>query len=306
LAMQRSNSSVVVSKSDANAAQPYIERERVPFRNIDVVGPAGSINSSVRDMAQWVRALLDEGKLGNSRVFPASVIKTVMQPRMVTGRPRESEEFGHQTYALGWKVQTYRGHLLIHHAGSIDGFNANVALFPDAKLGVVVLSNEGHNPSTQVPARWVADHLLGMAPVDWVARTKKRSEQRRQAREKARAAREAKRVEGTKPSHSLADYTGEYEHKGYGVATIALDAEKDGLTFELNGIAGPLGHFHYDVFRLASGDREGLRVQFHTDLDGAVHALGIQLERALDPFVFTRRAGLNDREDPAHGPRDDR
>jgi len=288
LGMQRSNLSVTVSKSDANAAQPYIERERVPFRNIDAVGPAGSINSSVRDMALWVRVLLNKGKLGDSRVFPAPVVKTVMQPRMVTGRERTSGEFGHETYALGWKVQTYRGHLLVHHAGSVDGFNSMVTLFPDADLGVVMLSNEGHNPSAQVPALWVADHILGMAPVDWVARTKKRSAEWRQAREKARAARDGKRVEGTRPSHSLADYTGEYEHKGYGVATIALDAKKDGLTFELNGIAGPLGHFHYDVFRLQSGNREGLQVQFRTGLDGEVQALCVQLEPGLAPFVFTR------------------
>ena len=37
------------------------ETEKLPFRDIDEIAPAGSINSTARDMAQWLRFVLNGG-----------------------------------------------------------------------------------------------------------------------------------------------------------------------------------------------------------------------------------------------------
>ena len=69
LDMHSSNFSVDASQQAPNFAIPYNEKDDVvrpiPFRNIDAVGPAGSINSSVSEMARWLLLNLDKDKHGD-------------------------------------------------------------------------------------------------------------------------------------------------------------------------------------------------------------------------------------------------
>ena len=57
LGMKETNFSVVETQHTADFSQPYMEIkdevEQMPFRNIAAIGPAGSINSNVLDMANW-------------------------------------------------------------------------------------------------------------------------------------------------------------------------------------------------------------------------------------------------------------
>ncbi|MCR4397250.1 MAG: hypothetical protein NUW07_11055 [Candidatus Saccharicenans sp.] len=66
--MKRTNFSVIDSQKDQDFALPYAYRqkkiEKIPFRNITNMGPAGSINSSVREMSNWVIVHLNSGKFG--------------------------------------------------------------------------------------------------------------------------------------------------------------------------------------------------------------------------------------------------
>jgi len=72
LDMTGSNFSVDDSQKTADFSYPYAENggvvERIPFRNIDKVGPAGSINSSVEEMIRYVQLHLDMGKAGEDRL----------------------------------------------------------------------------------------------------------------------------------------------------------------------------------------------------------------------------------------------
>ena len=229
LGMKRTNFSVKVCADDPNAARPYVKKKKVvelvPYRNIDAVGPAGSINSTVRDMAQWLRVLLNKGKLGEKQIVPKSAIAAVMHPRTVIGRNRGGKEFGYPTYALGWMVQTYRGHLMVHHGGNIDGFSAMVALAPDSRLGVVVLSNLGGNRGVGLAPRRVLEGVLGLKPIDWIARQKKRAAAAVKVAEAAAKKKKDQRIADTKPAHDLADYVGRYEHRGYGKMVITKKGE---------------------------------------------------------------------------------
>ena len=44
-------------------------------------------------------------------------------------------------YAFGLTVQTVNGHLVISHAGGIEGFGTMLMYYPDDKLTIVVMSN---------------------------------------------------------------------------------------------------------------------------------------------------------------------
>ena len=65
LRMKRTSSVLSDLKRFKNVATPHQEIDgevkEIPWRNIDNVGPAGSINSSVSDMANWAMMLLNEG-----------------------------------------------------------------------------------------------------------------------------------------------------------------------------------------------------------------------------------------------------
>ena len=70
LGMTHSQFSVEDSQKSDNYALPYNEKDdkvkKIEFRNIDTVGPAGSINSNVVDMIEWVRLQLKKGKVGEA------------------------------------------------------------------------------------------------------------------------------------------------------------------------------------------------------------------------------------------------
>src|SRR4030043_709070 len=70
LEMKESNFSVNDSQKAPDFALPYQEKnakvEPVPFRNLDAIGPAGSINSNVLAMANWIRMNLNKGKFHDS------------------------------------------------------------------------------------------------------------------------------------------------------------------------------------------------------------------------------------------------
>ena len=58
--LRRAKDVIAEITADADHAEPYRRREgqvkRVPFRDLAAIGPAGSIHSSVREMAAWVKS----------------------------------------------------------------------------------------------------------------------------------------------------------------------------------------------------------------------------------------------------------
>src|SRR5262245_61302777 len=87
---------------------------------------------------------------------------------MTTGASNEFPEIGGGEYALGWFVDTYRGHRRIEHGGNIDGFSANAALFPKNGVGMVVLTNLNVAPLRDLITQVAADRLFILPQVDWL------------------------------------------------------------------------------------------------------------------------------------------
>src|SRR5262249_15651287 len=108
----------------------------------------------------------------------------------------------------------------------------------------------------------------------------------KEAGKQARTRAGAGKVEGTKPSHPLDDYVGEFEHPAYGVVTIA---KKDaGLQFDFHKITLPLAHFHYDRFDTPPDEQDGQgSVNFGTNPHGEIDRALISLDEA--EVTFTRR-----------------
>lgn len=300
LGMGASNLSVAEMERVPDAALPYEEREhdgkkgleKVPYRVIDAVGPAGSINSNAIDMAKWVQLHLGDGTANGKPVISQEELEGLHRARIVMSDKASSEnkELLFTLYASGWMVQSYHGHKLIHHGGNIDGFSALVSFMPNDDIGLVILTNKGGTPVTMAMMLSIYDRLQGFDKVDWAARILKSTggEEKEDEGDEAKPA-EAARVTGTKPSHPLKEYVGEFEHPAYGV--IGIEQSGDGLRATYHGMSAPLEHFHYDVFVTKEPDSpiDGMKLQFEGNLAGDIDHVSAPLEPVVEPIRFTRR-----------------
>ena len=309
LRMDRSNFSVTAMQRDADFSYPYQKESdevvRVPFRNIDAVGPAGSINSSAEEMAQYILFHLNHGKVGDKQVLSERNSREMQRPQMFITSPISpsaieiEKEVGDGSYGLGLAVGRYRGHKLVQHGGGIDGFISAMGWLPHDGIGVMVLSNfSGVNPVPSLVARNAYDRMLGLEPFDWVQRTRDQRKQAEERQAKAREKAETEHHKNTQPSHKLEDYAGTYEHPAYGKAVVKMNGS--GLLVSVVGFDAPVEHHHYDVFQVprdlvgSEGGLAGLQVQFYYDKKGNIDRLAIPLEPALSDMVFKRKESEQD------------
>lgn len=312
LEMTSSSFSVTKMQESANHARPYEmadlksdERKQVPFRNIDTVGPAGSINSNVLDMANWAIMNLGGGKFKDQQIVSAATLAEIhaaqmpLIPAAMMFPPLEKHpEVGQASYGFGWFIQQYRGQRWIHHGGAIDGFIAFVSLLPQSNIGVIVLSNLGGRMVAPIVACNAHDRLLGLEPLDWNTRWREFYDTMIAEVDKASAALAAARVPDTQPSHPLADYAGEYANPGYGDLTVENSGGQ--LTAVYNRLKLPLHHHHYDMFLIKADDLPTpLLATFALADDGSVNAVAIPLQPGVEPIRFTRKPAPAAQGEPA-------
>lgn len=294
LGMNRTNFSVEESQKDADFAVPYLEEKgapkRIPFRNITTVGPAGSINSSVREMSRWVLVHLNEGKFEGTSIMAPATLADMHAAHMPMGSTQTTPEVTPPVYGLGWMRDTYRGHLRVHHGGNIDGFSALVSFFPQDGLGFVVLSNLNGSPLGELLVRHGADLVFGVAARDWIGEAAKTRAQSAAVQKEAEKKKATRRTEGTAPSRKLEDYAGDYVHPGYGDLKVVL---RDGrLAFTYNGILTGLEHWHYETFtgkKVEDPTFDDMKLTFRTNANGFVAAVEAPFEPTLEEISFTRK-----------------
>lgn len=296
LGMARSNFSVDESQRSDDFAYPYTkvgnDVRQVDFRNIDEIGPAGSINSSVEEMIRYVQMHIDAGEYGDEQLLSETNARQMQMPQMAIQSGIRYDELGHNAYGMAFIVTTYRGHKVVQHGGGIDGFISLLSFMPRDRIGLIILTNlSGNNPVPAIVSRGVYDRVLGLEPVDWAARVREQQAEAREAEERADEEEHSLRVEGTSPSHQLADYAGSYEHPGYGVIAVEVDGAEIKATF--NNMSAQLEHFHYDVFEVAEDPLvafEELKVMFQYNKKGEIDRLLVPFEPNVEDIVFTRLA----------------
>jgi CubicO group peptidase (beta-lactamase class C family) len=293
LGMTRSVTSVTELAGMKDVATPharYDDRvQPIPWRNVDNVGAAGSINTCVLDMAQWVRLHLAGGVHQGRRLLADSTVRELRLPNTVIRPDRRTDslfpEVHLRAYALGWSLSDYRGRLVVAHSGSLDGMRARVGLLPEERLGVVAFANLSGADDLLVALMYrVFDAYTGGVRRDWAADllAAHRQAREREAREERRL--DSARVRGTRPSHPTAEFAGRYVDSLYGTMTVR--EESGGLVLDWGGWAqADLQHWHYDTFRAVWRDRQFDKdfVRFESGFDGAAARLVIQ-----DWGAFTR------------------
>ena len=301
LGMNSSNTTIRALAGQADVATPHAEIDdtvrAIPWRNIDNIAPAGSINSNAIDMAQWVRLQLGKGKYASRQLITSAQFEEMHAPHTII---RQGPEFRLTTpgvnffeYGLGWFLQDYRGKKVVHHGGNIDGMSALVTMIPEDNFGMVILTNMNGSLLPTVLMYKTFDLHLKAPPKDWNLDRRKAYEAQVQQGREAQKRMEAQRVSGTKPSLPLADYAGVYADSMYGDVRVR---EENGKLSLARGPAfvGDLEHWHFDTFRATWRARSLGRtfVSFRLGATGKAEELAMDVGGAST--TFKRRPEIAD------------
>ena len=290
LGMTRSNTSITqFAPDDANIALPhqYIEGAVVEIarRNFDNVGPSASVNSSVYEMAQWLRLNLGEaGVYQGQRLVSDDVMAEIFSPQMAVSRTSRTEPV--RAYGLGWYLEDYRGYQTASHGGATDGFNTLVTLVPELELGIVVIGNTFENFRPAV-TRTIIDRIAGLPPHDWHSDYLSQYQKNFANASEARQQIEQQRQPDVAASLSAAQITGRYQHDLYGSADVQQN--EDGellLSFWDDGVSKlTLEHWQGDSYRAHwhnKAQREKF-VHFAKNEDGSIE---LSVEWTLRPQLL--------------------
>lgn len=292
LDMKHTNFSVQEMQKSSDFAFPYIEKngglEKMNFRDISLIGPAGSMNSNLRDLSQWVQMQLNGGVHKNTLQINPSLLQEMHTPQViVTGAPETKESLLY-AYGMGWGIASYRGQYFLSHDGVSDGFTSTIGLIPAHKTGIIILSNRNLSAFPRILSVQIVDALLELPFIDWMKEGLEGIQKTQLGNGE-----DPLRKKETTPSHPLKDFTGSFEHPGYGTVNISLDKGKLYLYF--NGILSELEHWHYDVFAIRKENqhtffsREGSKITFRSDLNGDIHEVLIPFEPTVSDILFKRK-----------------
>lgn len=293
LGMTASNTSVRDLAGRADVATPHVLSDGVltpvPWRNIDNIGPAGSINSNVEDMSKWLRFLLDGGKVGDRQLIAASTLREISSPQTIIPSPDDtlSPSTHFHAYGLGVGMYDYMSVKVMSHTGGIDGMLSQVTWVPERHLGFVILTNtEGHNNVFAAVGRRILDMYLGAPPRDWSALMLAETRKQEAAQAQAMQRLEASRPKDATPSVPLDRYAGRYTNEMYGDVNVDVSGDKISLQYGDAARAGDLEPWSRDAYKVVWHEKRagtGL-VQFVVDPVGTVRSL--RLYESLSPAAF--------------------
>jgi CubicO group peptidase (beta-lactamase class C family) len=127
----------------------------VPYWHV-FIRPAGSINASANDMAQYVRFLLGRGTIDGKTILPREDIERMERSETWTGT--------RAGLMIGYGLHLYRtsdttGFVWTGHNGGVQGGLSDMSYLPDAGVGYAMQINSGDGGVLQVLGRLVRGFL---------------------------------------------------------------------------------------------------------------------------------------------------
>lgn len=102
-----------------------------PFSRVML--PAGYIISNVNDMSKYLIAQLNDGRYKKKQIFSSLIMKQVQAPSATIIKDKLH-------YGFGWFIHKNK-EFYLSHLGSTPGYTSSMIIYPEEKLGIVVLSN---------------------------------------------------------------------------------------------------------------------------------------------------------------------
>lgn len=116
--------------------------------------PVYGLVSTAGDLARLAAALLNAGVVKGERLIPATVVSGLF-------RAQAALPGGEGTTALGMRVGRWSGHNIVTVAGGGQGHGVLLQLLPDARLGVIILTN-GSGVTLREAATLMLERILAV------------------------------------------------------------------------------------------------------------------------------------------------
>jgi CubicO group peptidase (beta-lactamase class C family) len=300
LGMNNTNTSTDAYRPGADWAWPHEKvdgkLQPIPFENLDNAGPAGSINSSVAEMAKWIVLQLNHGKIPGTetRIFSEMASREMWSQQMFVPIDTAPEQLKNLQahflgYGMGWGLRDYKGRKLVSHSGGVAGFVTRVLLVPEENLGVVILTNAEEDYAYQSVLYHTLDSYFGGATQDYITSFKAVEDKERKEADETMKKAAGARAADSKPSLPLEKYSGDYTDPWYGGVTIRSENGRLVLRLEKTekGTA-ELQHWQYDTFKARWRDHamEDAFVTFTLKSDGTIDHFTMLAVSPLADFSF--------------------
>jgi len=305
LGMKESSYSAAALNAAANHAEGHLYKPegtvQVPAFQLfpyEFAG-AGAINSTIEDMARWVRLHLGDGSYEGRRIVSPENLAFTRAPKVGI-----TDKFA---YAYGWAVAQTPNGAVVWHNGGTTAFGAYVGLQLDKKFSVIVLTNETNVGFPDAVGLWAADRLLDNPPVDHVAVMLKR------ARDNAAKERQAfARPANPRPAPPLKLFAGNFSNPSFGQAVLSTQGDSLVLELKTTGARIKLDAWDGDIFTIALmpngqfadvvknvGPEPVGFGQFQMDLEGKPNVLKLSYMENGQVFEFRREPGDAGAKPPA-------
>ncbi|NOU46653.1 MAG: serine hydrolase [Bacteroidales bacterium] len=259
LNMNRSLLKVSDLNRATNVASPhtFIENKPIviPWMDWNNMAPAGSLISSVSDMARWLQMNLGQGIYKNDTLVSAKRLSELQSSNTLIningGSQAMFPSIHFKTYGMGWSLMDYLGRKIVSHNGGYDGMISQTVFIPEENIGFVIVTNA--NSTLYYPMMYkTLDVLLGNPEVkDWSKMILSRIKTNEEQAKVNKAVAEAARNKQSKPSLDINAYTGFYGCDLYDSVKVFNDNGALSMQYmRTKGLNGKLTHWQYDTYEI--------------------------------------------------------
>jgi CubicO group peptidase (beta-lactamase class C family) len=213
-----------------NVASPhnnlYTSITKIPFDNVDNLGPATSMVSNVKDLTKWLMLQLDSGRFEGKQIIPWQVLQKTRDANILTGS-RKSPAFPthFRAYGLGVFMTDYAGRQVYWHTGGAFGHVTNVCFVPEEKLGITILTNNDNQSFFEALRYQVLDAYMNIPYVDRSKYQYGFFVQGKKSTDDEVAALKARVDKNNRPDINLDNFTGDYFNTLYGKIMISKSGQ---------------------------------------------------------------------------------
>ncbi|CAN5349864.1 serine hydrolase [soil metagenome] len=300
LQMTRTSTTHAVISTDKNACKSHTiyQGKLISFNQdkVDNLGPAGSINSCVKDLSHWMLMQLDSGRYNGKEIVPFSVLKETRMPQTLIDSPSNAATH-FTTYCLGWFSYDYYGKQVFYHTGGTDGFLSVVCVIPELNLGITILVNSDHCSLYNDLRKQIIDAYMNLPYKNYALVSDNRSNT--YAMRESAGLKELQDSAAMKISLPVAieNFKGMYYNPVYGKMMISTDDGKLAATFEHHpAMFGKLEYIGNNrLLCTFNSSMWGIDIFPFVIKDGKVESITVNVNPNVDmmPYVFTKRAAFS-------------
>jgi CubicO group peptidase (beta-lactamase class C family) len=139
---------------------PSGERVTAPISDLKGITPAGSLTTSVDDLARFAMLQLRDGPAGGAQILKGSTLREMQRVHWL-------EPDWEAGWGLGFRIVRLAGQTFLGHGGALRGYRTELRICPVDRIAVIVLTNADDGEPVKFAEKafeWVAPAIRAAAP----------------------------------------------------------------------------------------------------------------------------------------------